>query len=118
MLTEPADWRADAAADDDALDFTSDSANDSRTGTADDQSDAARSGGDEAARSESNGDRREIDLRAYKDLRLSEGSADDGKEAVKGNGKASGKSYENAPAEASLTRFVKLIRSRKRSTPS
>lgn len=106
LLTEPADWRADAATDDNALDFTSDSANDSRTG------------GDEAVQSEADGDRREIDLRAYKDLRLSEGSADDGKETAKGNGKASGKSYENAPAEASLTRFVKLIRSRKRSTPS
>lgn len=62
--------------------------------------------------------RREIDLRAFKDLRLSNEPGEGENSSAKLPTGARAPSYENAPAEASLTRFVRLIRARKRSSPS
>lgn len=110
LLTEPADWRAEAA-DEDGFDL-------SRNGVAVAEEKASEEPGETDTTKPESVDGRGIDLRAYKDLRLTSGSAEADSEAGNGSAKPAGQSYENAPAEASLTRFVRMIRARKRSTTS
>lgn len=121
LLTEPAEWRAENVDDDDAFDFTRNGVATEKPAVEDEdieeRSDGAEPGDRDAAKAAS-GEGREIDLRAYKDLRLTCRPEELEADSAKQTGKASGKSYENAPAEASLTRFVRLIRARKRSSPS
>ncbi len=122
LLTEPADWRTALDMEEEALVLTHPIIPERSETPADmpgDQKPELRS----EPPSEDAGPRK-VDLRAFKDLRLSSGP--DGEEdlpdlrepAVRESPDQKGGPYENAPAEASLTRFVRLIRSRKRSSPS
>ena len=107
-LRSRAEWRAETADDDDAFDFSANGVPSKKSKAEEDKADRAPGQNDSAKTA--SGEGREIDLRAYKDLRLSSEAAESEADADNGRGKASGKSYENAPAEASLTRFVRLIR--------
>lgn len=120
LLTKPADWRTESETDDEAILLSHPIVTDS-----DDQSESAESKTEGVQQVElanetaaATSGRREIDLRAFKDLRLSNEPGDDENPSAKLPTGARGPTYENAPAEASLTRFVRLIRARKRSSPS
>ncbi|TQV80869.1 hypothetical protein [Denitrobaculum tricleocarpae] len=121
LLTEPAEWRTELESEDEAILLTHPILPEDPAKTPDDkgiaESDQQVALANEAAAATSG--RREIDLRAFKDLRLSKEPGDDSespKVTLPTGGR--GASYENAPAEASLTRFVRLIRARKRSSSS
>jgi hypothetical protein len=125
LLTQPADWRTGADADEGAINLSlaAVNAHDADQAGKDGKAEGAVSGAlraNEPEAAEKQPDRRVrgIDLRAYKDLRLScePGEVED--MAAKAATGTAGNGYENAPAEASLTRFVRLIRARKRTTPS
>ncbi len=121
LLTEPAEWRTEPESEDEAILLTHPILPEGSAKTPDDktaaESDKQVELANEAAAATSG--RREIDLRAFKDLRLSKEPGDDSEspKVILPTG-ARGASYENAPAEASLTRFVRLIRARKRSSSS
>ncbi|WP_282608888.1 hypothetical protein [Pelagibius sp. Alg239-R121] len=120
LLTEPADWRTEPDSLEEMIDLTGpdDEKSDDSQGLNRGAHKLSRQHGPAEGAKVTESDRREVDLRAYKDLRLScePGEIEDA--PAEANSGRTKKSYENAPAEASLTRFVRLIRARKRTTPS
>lgn len=126
LLTEPAEWRTEETAEEEAILLThpilpeaseqspGDKLEEEKSSATDDKQVKLAN---EAAAATSG--RREIDLRAFKDLRVSGEPGDKPAEPLETLPKmARDETYENAPAEASLTRFVRLIRARKRSSSS
>lgn len=120
LLTRPADWRTGSETEEEAILLSHPIVTDSDEKTADAEPEAESARQVELANetAAATSGRREIDLRAFKDLRLSNEPDDGGNPPAKLPTGARKPSYENAPAEASLTRFVRLIRARKRSSPS
>lgn len=126
LLTEPAEWRTEEDAEEAAILLTHPILPDVSEESSDDKLEEGKSSAtddkqiklaNEAAAATSG--RREIDLRAFKDLRVSGeagGESEESRETLPKNARE--ETYENAPAEASLTRFVRLIRARKRSSSS
>lgn len=120
LLTKPADWCIGKEAEEEAILLSHPivADGDEKDTLAEPEAESSKQAEQANETAAATSGRREIDLRAFKDLRLSSEPVDGEDSTAKLPTGERAPSYENAPAEASLTRFVRLIRARKRSSPS